>query len=226
MQKTEDARRSLRRLFERQQIADLGEILGVLETTTVMTAFRRLAELGYLSSYSHRGRYYTLESIAQFDADGLWLCGGVGFSRSGTLKDTVPGLVDGSEAGLFQRDLQARLQVRVHDTLLDLVKAGRLARVIFADGYVYVSSNPARSGVQIARRRQGGPAVVAVGLPSPSLIIEILLDVINAARLRGDPVAVVARLTARGVAVTLEQVMNVFRHHGLTEKKTRFRPKR
>ena len=90
-----------------------------------MTAFRRLSELSYLSSYSHAGRYYTLPDIPQFDPDGLWLHGGVGFSRHGTLKDTVPVLVDRSESGVLHRELQRRLQVRVHNTLLDLVRTKR-----------------------------------------------------------------------------------------------------
>ena len=37
----------------------------------------------YLSSYTHAGRYYTLENISKFDEQGLW------FYRDGTLKETT-----------------------------------------------------------------------------------------------------------------------------------------
>jgi hypothetical protein len=186
-----------------------------------MTAFRRLAELGYLSSYSHTGRYYTLPDIPQFDADGLWLHAGVGFSRHGTLKGTVPVLVERAEGGLFQSELRTRLQVRVHNTLLDLVRAQRLVRERFADEYLYVSPVPRRASAQLARRREFGAAGAgAAAAPPPTLVIEILLEVIHAAGIRGDPAAVAARLTARGVVVGVAQVDAVFRQHGLPQKKT------
>jgi hypothetical protein len=34
--------------------------------------FRDLASLGYLTSFTHAGRYYTLADIPQFDERGLW----------------------------------------------------------------------------------------------------------------------------------------------------------
>lgn len=186
-----------------------------------MTAFRRLSELDYLSSYSHMGRYYTLPDIPQFDADGLWLHVGVGFSRHGTLKDTVPALVDRSESGVLHRELQRRLQVRVHNTLLDLVRAKRLTRERIGDEYLYVSPDPRRASTQLAHRREIGAGAAAAAAPPPAmLVIEILLEVIHAAGIRGDPAAVAARLTARGVVVGVAQVQEVFRQHGLAQKKT------
>jgi hypothetical protein len=199
-------------------------IMGALETTSVMTATRRLSELGYLSSYSHRGRYYTLTAIPQFDVDGLWRFEGIGFSRCGTLKNTVPALVERSEAGLFHRDLEARLQVRVHDTLLDLVHLGRIGRARVDGEFLYVSADADHARMQIARRESKGAAGPDhAGAVSPTLVLEVLLDVIQTARLRSEPAAVAARLASRGLAVTEEQVRAVFRQYGLPEKKTRSR---
>jgi hypothetical protein len=134
----------------------------------------------------------------------------------------VPALVEGSDAGLFQRDLQARLQVRVHDTLLDLVLARRLARETFGGEYLYVSADSARAKAQIAQRHEGGPGGVSTLAPPPPMVIEILLEAIHAGRLRGDPAAISARLAGRGVAVPVEQVREVFRQLGIPEKKTRY----
>jgi arginine repressor len=54
------------------KISTLDQIKKELFTNSTMTVFRKLKSLGYLSSYSHRGKYYTLESIADFDETGLW----------------------------------------------------------------------------------------------------------------------------------------------------------
>ena len=186
-----------------------------------MTAFRRLAELGYLSSYSHTGRFYTLADVPQFDADGLWLHDGVGFSRHGSLKDTVPVLVEQAAAGLFHRELQTRLQIRVHNALLDLVRAQRLGRTAIDDEFLYVSAARGRARAQLAQRRALAPPVAPPApVTPPTLVIEILLEIIHAAGVRGDPAAVVVRLAARGIVVTVAQVEAVCRAHGVLPKKT------
>ena len=79
---------SLITLFRRRLIATMGQMKAALGTVVDMTVFRKLRELPYSSSYSHRGRFYTLESLAEFDERGLWTCRGVQFSRFGSLIDT------------------------------------------------------------------------------------------------------------------------------------------
>jgi len=56
----------------RQKISTLKEIKAALGTDVDMTVFRKLKQLSYRSSYSHGGRYYTLDKIAKFDDNGLW----------------------------------------------------------------------------------------------------------------------------------------------------------
>jgi len=55
--------------------------------------FRKLKQLGYHASYTHRGRFYTLAEIARFDDRGLWSHETVWFSRHGTLVATVEAFV-------------------------------------------------------------------------------------------------------------------------------------
>ena len=81
-----DARHALSRLFRRRPVADLDALFAVLDTQSRMSAFRRLSAIGYHSSYSHNGRYYTLHDLPRFDLEGLWQYDGIGFSRHGSLK--------------------------------------------------------------------------------------------------------------------------------------------
>ena len=73
---------------------NLAEIKNVLGTQSTMTVFRKLKQLSYLSSYSHRGKFYTLKDIAQFNEKGLWFFRDVRFSEFGTLMDTSKVFVD------------------------------------------------------------------------------------------------------------------------------------
>ncbi len=52
--------RDLIELFKKNKIATMPELKEILGTQADATIFRKLRELSYRSSYSHRGRYYTL----------------------------------------------------------------------------------------------------------------------------------------------------------------------
>ena len=80
-------------LFEKQKIATLPELKEALGTRADITVFRRLAELPYRTSYTHRGKYYTLDTIPEYDEWGLWCCRSACFSKRGTLVDTAAALV-------------------------------------------------------------------------------------------------------------------------------------
>jgi hypothetical protein len=79
---------ALRMLLLHNKIATLDELKQALGSPVDITVFRKLKPLDYLTSYSHRGRYYTLREIARFDDRGLWSQAEVWFSRCGTLLTT------------------------------------------------------------------------------------------------------------------------------------------
>ena len=72
----------LRSLLLRNHIATLDEMKQALGTPVDVTVFRKLRPLDYLTSYSHRGRYYSLREIVRFDEKGLWSHATVWFSLS------------------------------------------------------------------------------------------------------------------------------------------------
>lgn len=59
------AARALRSLFRRTLVADIDELFRTLDTRSRMSVFRRLNEVGYRSSYTHSGRYYTLSGYPE-----------------------------------------------------------------------------------------------------------------------------------------------------------------
>ncbi|MFZ0726858.1 MAG: hypothetical protein WAM61_13815 [Desulfobacterales bacterium] len=90
---------TLRQFFDRYKIATLDQLRKELGNPARCTVFRKLGDLQYLSSYSHRGKYYTLKSIARFTEKGLWSYSSVWFSRFGNLLQTCQALVHQSDAG-------------------------------------------------------------------------------------------------------------------------------
>lgn len=129
----------LKSLLRQRKIATMDDLKEALGTGADATVFRKLAGLGYRTSYSHRGRYYTLEEVARFDELGLWSFRQVFFSRFGTLVSTVEALVASAEAGYDVAELEAVLNVEAKSALLKLVRADRLARQQVSGRYVYFS---------------------------------------------------------------------------------------
>jgi len=155
----------LGRLLKRHKIATMSELKEALGTEVDSTVFRKLKELTYRTSYSHRGGYYTLDELVRFDELGLWSFRSVWFSRYGTLVSTVEALVGESEAGYFASELENVLHVPVKVPLLKLVRDERLAREKVLDRYLYVSIDASLRKQQLAARQvhEAEPSLLGFG---------------------------------------------------------------
>lgn len=144
---------SLVKLLKKQRVATLDDLKDALGTNVTVTVFRKLKALAYRTSYSHRGRYYTLDEIARFDARGLWRFRDIRFSRYGTLLSTAAAFVRASEKGFFASELEDDLGVvGVKDALATLVGRGQIVREKLSGRYLYCSPEPAEKRRQLLLR--------------------------------------------------------------------------
>ncbi len=169
---------SLLDLFQRLRAATMPEMKAALGTRADVTVFRKLATLRYQTSYSHRGAYYTLNSIPRFDAQGLWCCRGAWFSLHGTLLDTAEACVNQAPAGYFAGELEGVLHVPLKDALRQLVQGARLHRQDFHGLYLYTARHRSRRQEQRAARQAQWEAVdgEAEQLRAASVLFYSLLD--------------------------------------------------
>jgi hypothetical protein len=158
---------ALRALLLRNQIATLDELKQTLGTPVDVTVFRKLKPLDYLTSYSHRGRYYTLREVARFDDHGLWSKADVWFSRFGTLLATAEEFVNRSPRGYFADELARALHVEVQDALHQLTQQHRVTREAVSGLYLYTAVDRTIQRGQLLTRRtvEALPTV-----PDPSLL--------------------------------------------------------
>jgi hypothetical protein len=165
----------LRRFLRRNRIATLPQLKQLLGTEADITVFRKLKELSYRTSYSHRGSFYTLDEIADFNEQGLWSFDSVWFSRHGTLVVTTEDRVTQSETGYFASELEDILHVPVKEPLLLLVGQGRIARQLVSGLYLHCASNPQTRQQQL-RARQSLPdqaAAASAGGPAGKVSDEL-----------------------------------------------------
>lgn len=142
----------LEALLHDQKVATMPQLKAALGTPVTQTVLRKLGPLGYRTSYSHCGTYYTLDSIAQFDEWGLWAYQDIHFSRYGTLLNTAEALVTQSAAGYQVPELEALVHVAAKDALRHLVQAGQLFRREWEGRYLYCALDRTRRQEQWAAR--------------------------------------------------------------------------
>lgn len=214
-----DAQKKLRIFFRQRKVLDMNELFKVLRSNSRMTVFRRLSGMEYISSYTHAGRYYTLNGIPGFNSDGLWFYDNIGFSQNGSLKNTIQYLVNNCDAGKFHSELEKQLRVRVHNALLDLVKLKQIDRSMYNGRFLYISTNLAKSRSQIQQRRS--PSIFTPGI-SPSIsnpiIIEVLVEVIRQSDKQPDAEKVVVALNKKGLPLTINDIVAIFNHYDIEKK--------
>jgi len=173
---------------------------------------RFLSEIGYYSSFTHNGSWYTLRSIPRFGQDGLWFYQDIGFSRAGSLTDTMVDLTTRSTAGMSAEQLGEILRCRCHSVLVHLWRRGRLQRYKIGRSHVYLAAEPAIAEIQ----RQSAQSLSAVQLPAQIAVL-VLVEFIKNPESSFEQLAE-ALSRSRGVTVDGARIERLFEHHGL--KKT------
>lgn len=216
----DEHRQRLRRLLRQHKVLDMPEIEARTDGRSRRSLFRDLTSLGYMTSFTHTGRYYTLADLPEFDELGLWFYRDVGFSRAGTLKHTIAIQVEAAPEGRTHSELHHVLRVRLHNTLLGLIRDGHLGRDQLGRVHLYVSADSERAAQQVKRRREL-TATLAEALPAPTQeeVVEILVETLRAAPEVPEPGLVAKRLAARGMRLEPRHVEQVFAQHGLAPGK-------
>ena len=203
-------------LFASETVVDLPRIQVALGGASSMTAFRHLRQIPYRRSYNHNGRYYCLHEPSRYDRLGLWSVGDVHFSVDGSLAKTVRRLVHEMEAGATHRELQERVGVRVHNTLLTLLRRGEIERERLAQLYVYLHPDAEIRKEQIQRRAallDAGKTVRIETAVLDEIVIQVLLTLLHH---RGAKAAEVVRYRrGHSPPVAMAQVEAVFARYDL-----------
>lgn len=205
----------LKDLFLKKNVLEIHDVIKVVNATSRMTAYRYLKKLDYLSSYTHARQFYTLKDIPKFDKDGIWHYGDIGFSKHGTLMETIVHLINDSKNGKTNSELEKQQRIYVQNALLSLVKAKKIRREERNGVYVYFSSDSEIGSTQMRRHNEIG----STKRLSDWIVAEILIEVLKSLTEKPCMDEVITRLSNRGSLITREQVEQVFEENGL-EKKT------
>ncbi|MCD4665991.1 MAG: hypothetical protein K8R68_12030, partial [Bacteroidales bacterium] len=130
---------ALREFIISKNVVLMVELKGFLQTNANMTVYRRLQELSYISSCSHRGKYYSLNEIAKFNQSGLWIYNSIIFSIYGNLMKTCEHFINNSESGYSDLELKQIIGLDVKESLLNLYKKNNIVRDQLGNQFIYFS---------------------------------------------------------------------------------------
>ncbi len=202
-----DERMNLEDLFRRRLIIDMQTLQRLCKGRSKRSLFRDLFSLGYFSSYSHAGKFYTLTNIPNFDEYGLWHYKDVSFSKNGTLKSTIRFLVEDSMVGFTHRELTMLLRVRVQNTLNDLTENYAISRERLGNVFLYISADKKESTLQIDQRRKQIDGTYQIRPLDLHSTIEVLLELQRSED--WHPRKISDKLQAKGFPIKKVQVEEV-----------------
>lgn len=210
-----DLLNKIRALFLKNKVLGMQQLQKAIQTTSRRTVLRYLSELRCFTSYTHTGRYYSLPDVVQFDENGFWHYGDIGFSSHGTLIDTLQHVISTSESGKTSSELEKLFQVRVQNSLQKLLKPKKITVMSSEKPILYISSDSSIGQQQIETRQKVGNRKK---LP-PWIIAEILIACVHTLSSFPNMEDVMKWLKRKGSSITREQVAQVFEEENL-EKKT------
>ncbi len=169
-------------LLAAETVVDWPRIQEALGGVSAMTVVRYLRQIPSRRSDNHNGRYYCLHERSRYDRLGPWRVGDIHVSVDGGLGPTVRRLVYEMAAGATHRELPERLRVRVHNTLLTLLRRGEIERERLAQRSVSLHRDAAIRQRQIQRRgalpESGQTARLGIAI-SHEMVIQVLLTLLQ-----------------------------------------------
>jgi hypothetical protein len=201
------------RLFQKKKVLKIDDLFKIFGTHSRRTVHRYMQEIDYLTSYSHAGQYYTLQEIAHFDANGLWHFDDIGFSKHGTLLDTIVHVVNESEGGMTNSELREKFNLLVKAALIDLVKKNKLSREKHTNLYVYLSPDQHKAKNQLKKREEKAAYSV-----DDATTFRVLLAAYRLVEGAASPEQVAIALKEEGAKVSFEAIQQVFTHYDLGKK--------
>lgn len=200
--------------FKKKTVCTLGDLKRAMRASR-STVFRAIQHVEHFSSYSHAGKFYALSTTPSFDSRGLWFHRDISFSKHGTLRATIVVMVKDAPAGCTHEELRAILQLKIHNTLHDLVRDGLIGRVRIDAVYLYVAADKNVSMAQIGKRKAMEPPRQDRPLDLVG-VVEILLVVIRKPKAGISEIRDI--LGAKGLVVSDSEVADILGRYDIKKK--------
>ena len=211
----------IRKLLQSNKVMSLKQIRHEIPDRPRSSLFRDLKKIELLTSYSHAGQYHALKSMVKFNPNGLWFYEQISFSKYGTLKNTLVQIISNSPAGMTHKELKTLLRIQVQNPLTHLIKTHLLQRRSLADQvFVYLDHDDSAAQAQWQKRLELNEKALSVTLPSETIVIDILLEIIRGHERIFDEEKLISNLKQRGINVQQTQLTVVLTYYDIKKNRS------
>ena len=205
--------------WEKEQVLQLKDFSRKLKCSET-TVRRYLKKWNSITSFSHKGSYYTLSAVADFDDDGLWFYNGIGFSQYGNLIETIIYFVSSSESGLYASDLFELLRFKSYSVLARIMNRTNLFREKMNGKYLYFSADSDKRNIQISLRIKINQLILTEQI-SVAKGVHILVEFIKHPAISLTELS--KKLAEQGIIISDITLYDFFEFHGILKKTQNFR---
>ena len=129
--------RLIENFIRRSKVLSFREVVRKLECSEI-TVRRDLKLIDAITSYTHRGQFITLPSIAVFNEHGIWFYDRIGFTKFKNSLELIVNIIEQSELGVSKEDLEEILGIKISKQIQILLRQDKLHRVKLGNTYRYL----------------------------------------------------------------------------------------
>jgi len=185
------------------------------------TLRRDILRLKGITSFTHQGRFVTLEDIPKFDKNGIWFYRKVGFTKYRNSLELIVHLINNSKEGMNREQIQEILKIQIFQQIQTLLKRNELYRCKIGNKYIYLPEELARN--QKTRLRLLSANNVEEyydAMVSSSDLVALLKAVLVENKIKID-VKNLKRIAQKySLRIPLKKVEQLLLKYNLTEKKS------
>jgi hypothetical protein len=109
------------------------------------TLRRDIRQIKGITSYTHQGRFVTLEDIPKYNKNSIWFYRRVGFTKHKSSLELIVSLINSSKEGLSRDQIQEILKIQIFQQIQTLLKRDELFRCKIGSRYIYLPEELAKN---------------------------------------------------------------------------------
>jgi hypothetical protein len=207
-------------IIRSKKIQTFEQILNQVSCSDI-TLRRDISCIKGITSYTHQGRFITLEDIPKFDHNGIWFFRNVGFSKYKNSLELIVHLINHSKKGLTREQIQKILKIQIFQQIQTLLKRDKLYRSKIGNKYIYLPEELSRNKKQRLRLLNvNNIEEYYDAIVSSSDLVALLKAVLVEKKVKID-VKNLKRFTKKySLKIPLKKVEQLLLKYKLTEKKS------
>jgi hypothetical protein len=219
MASTEERRNVVENIIRSKKIQTFEQILKQVNCSEV-TLRRDIRWMKGITSYTHQGRFVTLEDIPEFDHNDIWFYNNIGFTKFKNSLELIVHLINHSKEGLTREQIQKILKIQIFQQIQTLLKRNKLYRSKIGNKYIYLPEELSRNKKQkLLSLNANNIEEYYDAIVSSSDLVALLKAVLVEKKIKIDAKNLKRFTKKYSLTIPLNKIEQLLLKYNLTEKK-------